>query len=905
MINQFKINGKSALSIVVVVCLLILTFSLQANNVIGYRILDTEAVRTDTTPINIRQSRLIKGSDTIITKRDTTKNRKDSVQTIDTVKISKDSLDVPVQYAAEDSGVLIISSKEFRLYGKAETNYKDIQLKAATIQYDQESQTVRASGSRDSSGNPNSKPEMTQGGSKSISDSIAFNMKTGIGLTKNTYYQEGELFINAQLLKKVDSNSFYGKGAKFTTCNLDTPHFAFRSGKIKLINNKYAYSGPANPEFEGVPMPVGVPFGIFPMTRGRSSGLLAPQFTTSEDFGVGLEGLGFYKVLNDNVDVTIRTNLYSYGGWALNVSPKYLKRYRYQGSMNITVQQTKVLNRVISKDEFSKSRTFMINWSHSRDSRARPGTSFSANVNFGSTRFNQFLLNNNLQNVQNQLSSSISYTKDFRGKANLSLNANHNQNNNSKLVTLSLPNMNFNVVTFYPFQKKERIGSEKWYEKLGIGISTNFQNQINFFDTALSQKGGLLRYFLDTLQWGATHNIPITLSLPSLGPITVAPSIGYQERWYGQSIFRNWNNVTKRVDTTVRRGFAAARDMSFGISASTRIFGTVEFRKSKKIQAIRHEIRPSIGINYKPDMMARFYKDLQIDTTGRTIRASQFDGGLIGAFAEGRNGGISFGVDNLLEMKLRPKDSTEKARKVKLIDGFGFSGSYNFLADSFKLSTISLYVRSNLFEKINITAGATLDPYETDTKGFRKNSLLWNAARFKPGVITGGQIAISTQFQSKTKDGKEAEDKSIPVDPFMTPDEQQRQLQFARSNPAEFTDFNIPWTLSLSYSFTFNRAIKADYSGFETITNSGLSFNGDFSISPKWKVGANGFVDVSNLKINQFSMFLTREMHCWQMSINVTPIGAWRSFNITINPKSGILRDLRINRSRTFSNSSF
>lgn len=905
MINQFKINGKSALSIVVVVCLLILTFSLQANNVIGYRILDTEAVRTDTTPINIRQSRLIKGSDTIITKRDTTKNRKDSVQTIDTVKISKDSLDVPVQYAAEDSGVLIISSKEFRLYGKAETNYKDIQLKAATIQYDQESQTVRASGSRDSSGNPNSKPEMTQGGSKSISDSIAFNMKTGIGLTKNTYYQEGELFINAQLLKKVDSNSFYGKGAKFTTCNLDTPHFAFRSGKIKLINNKYAYSGPANPEFEGVPMPVGVPFGIFPMTRGRSSGLLAPQFTTSEDFGVGLEGLGFYKVLNDNVDVTIRTNLYSYGGWALNVSPKYLKRYRYQGSMNITVQQTKVLNRVISKDEFSKSRTFMINWSHSRDSRARPGTSFSANVNFGSTRFNQFLLNNNLQNVQNQLSSSISYTKDFRGKANLSLNANHNQNNNSKLVTLSLPNMNFNVVTFYPFQKKERIGSEKWYEKLGIGISTNFQNQINFFDTALSQKGGLLRYFLDTLQWGATHNIPITLSLPSLGPITVAPSIGYQERWYGQSIFRNWNNVTKRVDTTVRRGFAAARDMSFGISASTRIFGTVEFRKSKKIQAIRHEIRPSIGINYKPDMMARFYKDLQIDTTGRTIRASQFDGGLIGAFAEGRNGGISFGVDNLLEMKLRPKDSTEKARKVKLIDGFGFSGSYNFLADSFKLSTISLYVRSNLFEKINITAGATLDPYETDTKGFRKNSLLWNAARFKPGVITGGQIAISTQFQSKTKDGKEGEDKSIPVDPFMTPDEQQRQLQFARSNPAEFTDFNIPWTLSLSYSFTFNRAIKADYSGFETITNSGLSFNGDFSISPKWKVGANGFVDVSNLKINQFSMFLTREMHCWQMSINVTPIGAWRSFNITINPKSGILRDLRINRSRTFSNSSF
>jgi len=287
------------------------------------------------------------------------------------------------------------------------------------------------------------------------------------------------------------------------------------------------------------------------------------------------------------------------------------------------------------------------------------------------------------------------------------------------------------------------------------------------------------------------------------------------------------------------------------------------------------------------------------------MRFSQFDGGIIGPFGEGTFGGISFGIDNLLEMKVKDKnDSTGKAtKKVKLIDGFGFNSSYNLMADSFALSNINLYARSTLFEKINITAGAILDPYAIDNRGYRMNRLILDPLKFKFGRITSGNLAISTQFQSKTKDGKDPKekDKHIPVDPFMTPDEQQRQLQFARANPAEFTDFDIPWTLSLSYSLTFNNVLKSDYSGFETKTYSSVNFNGDFSLTEKWKLGGTGYYDFSTNKLQQFSMFISREMHCWQMSINVTPIGLYRSFNITLNPKSGILRDLRINRSRTFS----
>ncbi|WP_295237088.1 putative LPS assembly protein LptD [Sediminibacterium sp.] len=826
---------------------------------------------------------------------------KDSIQIkTDTLKISKDSIDAPIKYNAEDSGVLVISTREFFLYGKAKVDYTDLKLDAATIKYDQRSQMVQAYGSKDSSGNPASKPQFIQGEMKSISDTIFYNMKSGKGLTKNTFFQEGEIYVNAIDLKKISSTEVYAKRARFTTCNLDVPHYNFRTSKMKIINNKMGIAGPSFPEFEGVPMPIGIPFGIFPLNKGRHGGLLPPAFTASPDFGLGLEGLGYYFVLSEKMDVTLRSNLYSFGGWNLNINSKYIKRYAYTGNLNITFQNTKSLNRsTLSKDEFNSSRSFMINWSHNRDSRARPGTNFSANVNFGSSRFNQTLLNNPFVNFQNQLSSSISYSKDWKGKYNLSVNLNHNQNNNLRLVNMNLPTVNFNVVTFYPFQPKDQVGSGKWYEKIGIGYSGNFQNQVSFYDTAFS-----VRRLLDTLQYGAQHSIPITLSLPSLGPITIAPSVSYSERWYGQRNFRSWNNTTNKVDTVIQRGFYAARQMSFGIAANTRIFGTYKFKPTSNIVAIRHEIRPTISVNYQPDMNAKYYYNLKVDTSDRTLRVSQFDGGILGAFSEGSFGGIGFGIDNLLEMKTKNKqDTADKAgKKIKLIDGFGFNSNYNFLADSFQLGNFNFYARSTLFEKVNITASANLDPYDIDNRGFRSKQILWDPAKFKFGRITSGNVAISTSFRSKSKDGKEEKDKEIPVDPFMTPDEQQRQLQFARANPAEFTDFNIPWNISIAYSFNFTRVLAPDYSGFITQTFSTFNFNGDFSLTDKWKVGATGFYDITRGNLQQLSTFITREMHCWQLSINVTPIGLYRSFNITVNPKSGILRDLRINRSRTFSN---
>lgn len=388
--------------------------------------------------------------DTVIAPKDT------AVVHIDTLLISKDSLDAPIEYAAEDSGVLIVPTKQLFLYGKAKVKQQSTNLEAGTIKYDQKTNMIIAYGGTDTTLGPLNQAVITQDGTTSRNDTIFYNLKTQKGLTKNTYYNEGEIYVHAQRFKKVSPDVAYGYKTTFTTCNLDTPHFDIRARKLKIINDKIAVSGPAFIEFEGVPMPIGLPFGIYPLNRGRHSGILAPQFASNESFGLGLEGFGYYKVINDNWDIITRANIYTYGGWNLDINPEYYKRYRYRGNLNLQLQKTKILNSSgLSKSEFTQSTGFFITWNHATDPKARPGTSFTASVRAGSTKFNQYIPNNAFQNYQNQLSSSITWNRTWnQGKYNLSIAANHDQNNNLGLINVRLPTVNFSASTIYPFQKR-------------------------------------------------------------------------------------------------------------------------------------------------------------------------------------------------------------------------------------------------------------------------------------------------------------------------------------------------------------------------------------------------------------------------------------------------------------------
>ena len=886
--------------------------------------------RTDTIPQNLKKDSLLKkiSADSVRSNKSGIVDSSalnfipDSVRIISvtdtfSLKISKDSLDAPVMYEAEDSVVVLAKEKKVILYGKTKTNYKNIELIAPHTELDQATQILTAVNRKDSLGVVVERANFTEGDNNFSSDTIRYNFKTQRGITRNTHTLQGEIHLLGEKVKRI-GGTIYAHNGVLTTCALDEPHFGFRYNKIKLNNGRVAITGPIHPEFEKVPIPIYLPFGFFPMKQGNHSGLLPPQFSANEDFGLGLEGLGYYKVLNPYFDLTVRGNIYSYGGWSANITPTYRKRYRFNGQMNLSIQSTKFNFK--GDPDYVKNRSFNLSWSHAVDSRARPGTSFSANVNAGSTKFNEFIPNNVNRNFQNQMGSSITYGRTFKN-SNLTISANHNQNNALRLISLNLPDIGYSVNTMYPFQGKEVIGTPSWYEKLGVAYNGTFKSQVSFYDTAFQFK-----QLIDTLQWGAQHNFPITLSLPPIlgGKFMISPGFSYENKWIAQKFRRTWNTALEKVDTTIVKGFYMDHAASASLGINTALYGTYQF-KNKRIVAIRHVVRPALSFSYSPSLSKSHYYETKVDTTNRLFRFSEFEGSLYGYYGEQNFGGASFSLDNNLEMKVRPKQKKGKQeektadekiteenqgeeksefQKIRLIDGYGFSTAYNFIADSFRLSSFNFYLRSTLFEKINITAGTTLNPYQVDSRGFPVDKYAWEGSKFRLGRFTNGNLSMSTNFKSKPKDEKKEEERKqreqeLLSDPLIA-GEMQSQLDYMRRNPAQFVDFNIPWSVNLSFSVNFSERLKADYSGFDKEFTSNVNFNGSFSLTPKWNFSLNGYYDISNRNLQTFQMSIAREMHCWQLAINVTPVGQYRYFNFTISPKSGLLQNLKINRTRYF-----
>lgn len=920
--------------------------------------------------------------DTIPSVNDTIPGLNDSLPTLDstadstrtsridtfTLKISKDTLSAPVQYQAEDSVIGRVQEKTIELFGKAKTDYQRSSLEAPYMKLNQATSVVIARSGKDSLGQITDYVKMKDGESDYQSDSLQYNFKTQKGIIRGTITQQGEMFLHSEIAKKVDSNTVYALGNFFTTCNLDHPHFGFRAKKAKIVNKKLAVTGAVHPEFDSVPVPIYLPFGFYPLYQGRHSGVMSPSFETNDQEGVGLSGFGYYHVINDYWDVKAYGDIYSYGTWRLNVNPTYRKIYRYQGQMNFGLQSTQ--RNFKGDPDYYKSKTYSLNWNHSSDSRSRPGVSFSASVNASSTGYNRNLSNIPMAPYQNVLNSSITYSKQWIDKPyNLSLGFTHSQNNASRLMTINLPTANFTVSTLYPLQKKESVGTKKWYEQLGIGYTGSFRNDFNFYDSVAYSKnnqlyGGrrIFEFLWDTARWSANHSIPITLSLPPIlgGAVMISPSVSYSQEWVDRVTELHWGPKTfymRKADnsgdsayvkdtivSSYNRAFKIKQQTSFGISFNTALYGTYQFRGGK-IMALRHVIRPTFGLNYTPDLTRKFWKEVKIDSAGSKAVYNQLEGLYsrpISQFTSRKSGGINFGLDNNLEMKVRAKpkknkntgantstntastpedddddnddnnsnvtsDEADGIRKIKIIDGFGFNGSYNFLADSLKLSPISMYFRTNLFEKININASATLVPYQLNEYGYAKKEYAW-AGRdgFKIGTVTNASISMSTSFQSKPKDPAKAKAREEAInkslnDPLLQAD-QQRLLEYMQQNPAEFVDFNTDWSISLSYSLNYSRQgrnLQTLQNSVSPITSS-VNFNGSFNLTPKWNFSVNGFYDFSTSQIQTLSMAISRDLHCWQMSINVTPVGLYRFFNFTISPKAGILQDLKINRTRSF-----
>src|SRR5450755_172911 len=583
-------GGKISLKFLSTLILTLLFFCITVNSSARYyrnhgpassSAMDTIPNKSDTIP----KKNISRVKDTVIVDSaglDNLPLHSDSVRRqTDTVHIpfSKDSLDGPITYSAQDSVVLDVPTKNITLYNKANTKYKDIDLDAYNIRMDQSNSLLIATFSRDTSGEMIGRPKMTQAETKMESDSMVFNMKTQKGITINSFTQSGEMYVMGEKMKKITKNDYYAFHGRFTTCNLDTPHFAFRTNKMKLVNKQMAITGPVHPEFEGVPIPIYIPFGYFPISAGRHSGFLPPTFDVSSQYGLGLDGIGYYKVLNDNFDIKLTANLYSYGGYNIYVLPEYRVRYHYSGHMYFAYQNTKTLSNT-GEQAYDENKTYNFQWAHTVDSKAHPGQNFSANVNLMSAKFNNYNLTNPTAVYNNSINSSIAYSKTFSdGKYNLTVNGNHSQNNSTQLVNINAPSIGFTAITIYPLAPKDFVGTPKWYYKLGIGLNSNITGNTSFYDSLSS-----FHHVLDTFKYGAQNNIPITLALPPLGFLQVTPGVSFQNRIFSNKYDYIWDPNLQKLDTSSMKGIYFANSLAFSLGFSTAIYGTfTSFGKNSKI----------------------------------------------------------------------------------------------------------------------------------------------------------------------------------------------------------------------------------------------------------------------------------------------------------------------------------
>jgi lipopolysaccharide assembly outer membrane protein LptD (OstA) len=869
--------------------------------------------------------RLAASPDTVLPEVPDTFNIPDSVNNVPQVQIvsndttaaeektNKFMLSAKIDYASSDSLSMDIKNKMAWMYGNASIEYEDIKLKAAIISISFDDNTIHAYASKDSLGNPVGTPEFKQGDLTFKSKEIAYNFTTHKGLIQNVITKEGEGYIHGEIIKKVnDSVTDIGRG-EYTTCDLeDHPHFSLKFTKARVLSGNMIITGPAWITIEDVPLPIVLPFGIFPNKKGRSSGLIIPRYGESANRGFFLENGGYYFGLNDYFDLKLTGDIYSRGSWALKPDLTYKKRYKYSGSFSLKYAYT--VSGIKGEPDYYNKSDFFVSWSHRQDPKARPNSVFGASVNAGSSSYNKYNPTTVNDYLTNTFSSSVSYDMRLGTWGNLTSSATESQNTSTHLVNLSLPSVSFGINRIYPFKKKVPKGNAAWYESININYSMIMRNDLSSADS-LVFKPDVGKRFVN----GMKHTIPISGSFKILKYFSWSNGINYNERWYTKTIRKTWVGDTSalggyiNVDTV--NGFTTARDYSFNSSVSTTIYGMKQFRKGY-IRAIRHVVRPSVGFSFVPDFgtsQLGYWRDVQTNAKGTISKYSIFEGNNIsGAPPQYKAGAISFSIGNNLEMKVRSaKDTVTGTQKIMLIDNFQISTSYDLAKDSLRWSNINLSARTTLFKKIQVSYSSSYSPYGLYSQPFYGYTM-WDNYTSPFYNSIPGPVVNQSQFSMNKKPlrfinagwnlsfGYDLKAKTKTAKPNAPASSSKEEIEDVKTHPNLYIDWDNPWSLRFDYNFRLTSTPVLTTGEIKRDIVQTLGASGDINITEKWKFSARTGYDFQAKDFSFTQITIYRNLHCWEMRMSWVPYGTQKSWNFQINAKSSLLQDLKLTKKKDF-----
>lgn len=798
----------------------------------------------------------------------------------DSTATESNFLSAKVHYIATDSSIINLQNQTVLLYHEAQVNYENIELQAEHIVLNWKNNTVYAQGLPDSTGKIIGLPIFKEGDKTYYCENILYNFKTKKGKIKGMKTQDGEGYIHGDHLKKNPDNSMFVESSKYTTCSSDEPHFYIGAKKLKIIPEKKIVSGPANLVIADIPTPLFVPFGFFPIQNKQSSGFIMPTYGYSPNRGYNFRNGGWYFAINEHVDLALRGDIYTLGSWMLKSQSNYKKRYAYNG--NFSISYAKNISGEKGFSNYEDQRDFFINWTHRQDKKAHPNRSFSANVKAGSSTFNQF---NSIQNndyLKNTLNSTVSYNYSWLGKPyNLSANLRHSQNTLKKTVSLSLPDLAFTVNRINPFERKQVVGKQKWYEKIGMNYTLNAKNQIETTDSLL-----LRPETLNDMKYGIQHKIPISSSFKVFKYLNLSPSVNYTERWYYNRVEKSWNEDSLFVEQDTIRGMRSVRDFVSSVNMNTRIYGMYQFN-SKKLKAIRHVFSPSLTFSYRPDFSENkwgYYDWVTIDTLGNEQQYSYYQDNIYRTAPSGKYGNISLNLDNNIQLKVRTlNDTIVEYKKIALFKNLNFNSNYNLQLDSFNLSAFTFKGRTEILPKMNINFRGSIDPYKLNSEGVRINEYTWKND-FSLGRLTYFNIALNWSLKSSENQRTNERQENY----------NEQEWDMIQNFPGQYVDFNIPWNITIDYKYTYNKP-SLTKSIIQT-----LDINGNVKLTDKWKIGFRSGYDFDAKEMSYTSLDFYRDLHCWEMRFEWVPFGFRQSFNLSINVKSAILQDLKLNKRKNF-----
>ena len=835
----------------------------------------------------------------------------------DTTK-KKEPLDAPVIYEASDS---IVFTKEgyAHLYGEGKVNYQNIELTSAVITMNMDSSTVYATGVTDTAGVETGSPIFKDGETPYESKIMRYNFKTKKGFINSIVTQQGEGYVTSEEGKKGANDEIYMRHGKYTTCdNHEHPHFYLKLSMAKVRPKKNVVFGPAQLVVEDVPLPIAVPFGFFPFNSSYSSGFIMPTYGDEMNRGFYLRDGGYYFAISDQMDLKVLGEIFTKGSWGLSAASNYNKRYKFSGSFNASYLVTKTGEK--NMPDYSVSKDFRIQWSHRQDAKANPNSSFSASVNFATSSYDRSSLSslyNPQQYSQNTKASSVSYSRNFPEIGlNISGAFNITQNTRDSSLSMTLPDVNISLNRIYPFKRKKSAGDERWYEKISLQYTGSITNSISTKDNLL--------FKTPLTQWenGMQHKIPVSATFNLFKYINIVPSFNYTERWYLRKVKQSYDASPTSRDHVKRdtiNGFNRLYDYNLSLQMNTKLYGMYKplFMKSKELQ-IRHVFTPTVSYTYTPDFgKSRYgyydtYTYTDEDGEVRTVEYSPYEGAVYGYPGKNMSQNISFSIDNNIEMKMKSDKDTTGYKKISLIDQLGASLSYD-VANK-KWSDLSMNLRLKLTKSytFNMNASFATYAYQFDENGnvVVGDRTEWSYGRFGRFQGYSGSFSYTLNndtfkklFGKKEEDEKNKDNKGKEENEDEETEEEteeqnnnsnMRKTEKASVDSDGYLAFKLPWSVSLSYSYSIRedrskdiniKTMRYPYS----LTHS-LNVSGNFKIGSRWNMTYSTGYDFTSKEMSMTTLNITRDLHCFNMSCGLV-FGPFTSYNFSIRANSSMLTD--------------